>query len=153
IRRLENSVVNAVESNQKTGSQTPTTARKSTLAPASESPQISNATFWRVEGSLLNLGAVRPVAFFTWNAQSFSERWLRRGGVALLALIRPLLYAFDRVFATRVLHMLLRDVSCDRLDLLGEEYFNYVLKPRLKPNGVAKLKEAMKEARSRGKEI
>src|SRR5262249_24124437 len=51
IRRLENSVVNAVESNQKTGSQTPTTARKSTLAPASESPQISNATFWRVEGS------------------------------------------------------------------------------------------------------
>jgi long-chain acyl-CoA synthetase len=82
------------------------------------------------------------VAFFTWNAQSFSERWKRRGGVALLAMIRPLLYAFDRIFATRALHTLLRGVSRDRLDLLGEEYFNYVLKPKLKPNGVANLKEA-----------
>ncbi len=139
LRRPENSVVSAVESNIKTGSQTSTTARKSDLTP---SPHTSNATFWRVEGSLLNLGAVRPVAFFTWNAQSFSERWMRRGGVALLALIRPLLYAFDRIFATRALHTLLCGVSRDRLDLLGEEYFNYVLKPKLKPNGVAKLKEA-----------
>jgi hypothetical protein len=88
-------------------------------------------TFWRVEGSLLNLSAVRPVAFFTWNSQSFLERWARRGGVALSALIRPFLYATHRVFATRVLHTLLRGVSQDRLDLLGEEYFDYVLKPRL----------------------
>ncbi|HKC87603.1 MAG TPA: SDR family oxidoreductase, partial [Blastocatellia bacterium] len=109
------------------------------MTPSSQTP---NATFWRVEGSLLNLGAVHPVAFFTWNAQSFSERWMRRGGVALLAMFRPLLYAFDRIFATRALHALLRGVSRDRLDLLGEEYFNYVLKPKLKPNGVAKLKEA-----------
>ncbi len=125
------------------------TARKGAPAQALELPHLSNATFWRVEGSLLNLGAVRPVAFFTWNAQSFSERWQRRGGVALLALIRPLLFAFDRIFATRVLHTLLRGVSCDRLDLLGEEYFNYVLKPKLKPKGVAKLKETM----ARGKKI
>src|SRR5262249_45651333 len=90
----------------------------------------------------LNLGAVHPVAFFTWNAQSFSERWMRRGGVALLAMFRPLLYAFDRIFATRALHTLLRGVSRDRLDLLGEEDFYYVLKPKLKPNGVGKLKEA-----------
>lgn len=131
--------MSAVESNQKAGSQTQATARKSDLT---SSPHTSGATFWRVEGSLLNLGAVRPVAFFTWNAQSFSERWMRRGGVALLAMIRPLLYAFDRIFATRALHTLLRGVSRDRLDLLGEEYFNYVLKPQLKPNGVAKLKEA-----------
>lgn len=54
-------------------------ARKSASTPVLEVPHLSNATFWRVEGSLLNLGAVRPVAFFTWNAQSFSERWLRRG--------------------------------------------------------------------------
>jgi alcohol-forming fatty acyl-CoA reductase len=131
--------VSAVERNIKAGSQTSTTVRKSDFAPSSHTP---NATFWRVEGSLLNLGAVRPVAFFTWNAQSFSERWMRRGGVALLAMIRPLLYAFDRIFATRALHTLLRGVSRDRLDLLGEEYFNYVLKPKLKPNGVANLKEA-----------
>lgn len=134
--------MSAVESKNKTGSQTSTTARKSDLTPSSHTSKEQGATFWRVEGSLLNLGAVRPVAFFTWNAQRFSERWMRRGGLALLALIRPLLYAFDRIFATRALHTLLRGVSRDRLDLLGEEYFNYVLKPQLKPHGVAKLKEA-----------
>jgi len=101
------------------------------------------ATFWRVEGSLLDLSAVRPVAYFTWNAQSFLERWARRWGVALGALVRPLLFLSDRVFATRVLHTLLRGVSRDRLDLLGEEYFHYVLKPELKPKGVEALKEWM----------
>jgi alcohol-forming fatty acyl-CoA reductase len=101
------------------------------------------AIFWRVEGSLLDLGAVRPVAYFTWNAQSFLERWARRGGVALLALVRPLLFTADRVFATRVLHTLLRGVSRDRLDLLGEEYFHYILKPQLKPKGVEALKDCL----------
>ena len=100
-------------------------------------------TFWRVEGSLLNLSAVQPVAFFTWNAQSFSERWMRRSALALSAIVRPLFFAVDRVFATRFLHTLLRGISRDRLDLLGEEYFHYYLKPRLKPQGVEKLKEAM----------
>ncbi|MGA1367586.1 MAG: SDR family oxidoreductase [Blastocatellia bacterium] len=102
-------------------------------------------TFWRAEGSLVNLTAVRPVAFFTWNAQRFSERWQRRGGMALLALIRPLLYSINRVMATRVLHTLLRGVSQDRLDLLGEEYFQYRLLPRLKPKGVAELREALRQ--------
>jgi len=35
--------------------------------------------FWRVEGSLLGPSPVRAVAPFTWDAQSFSGRWLRRG--------------------------------------------------------------------------
>ncbi len=97
--------------------------------------------FWRVEGSLVDLSAVRPVAYYTWNAQSFAERWTRRGVAALLALVRPFLYASDRVFATRALHALLRGVSRDRLDLLGEEYFHYVLKPQLKSEGVRKIRE------------
>lgn len=112
-------------------------------SPASMTAHIAETTFWRVEGSLLNFTAVRPVAFFTWNAQSFSERWLRRSGLALSALVRPLFYATDRVFATRVLHTLLRGVSRDRLDLLGEEYFDYVLKPKLKAEGLAELKQAI----------
>jgi fatty acyl-CoA reductase len=99
--------------------------------------------YWRVEGSLLNLTAVRPLAFFTWNAQTFIERWARRGAIGLLALVRPLLYSFDRVFATRALHTVLRGVSRDRLDLLGEEYFEYVLKPQLKPQGVERLKQEL----------
>ena len=99
--------------------------------------------FWRVEGSLLNLTAVRPVGFFTWNAQTFLERWARRGAMGILAVARPVLYMTDRVFATRLLHTVLRGVSRDRLDLLGEEYFEYDLKPRLRESGVAKLKEAL----------
>lgn len=104
---------------------------------------VRSRVFWRVEGSLLDLTAVRPVGFFSWNAQTFLERWGRRGAMGLLALGRPLLYCTNRVFATRVLHMVLRGVSRDRLDLLGEEYFDYVLKPRLKQKGVAKLHEVM----------
>jgi fatty acyl-CoA reductase len=102
-----------------------------------------DVTFWRVEGSLLNLTAVRPVGFFAWNAQSFLERWGRRGGMGLLAVARPFLYLTNRVVATRLLHTVLRGVSKDRLDLLGEEYFEYFFKPRLKPAGVAKLREAI----------
>ena len=101
------------------------------------------STYWRVEGSLLNLSAVRPVAFFTWNAQSFSERWARRWALGFSALVRPFLYATNRVFATRVLHILLRGISQDRLDLLGEEYFQYVLEPRLKRRGVERLRQWM----------
>jgi long-chain acyl-CoA synthetase len=101
-----------------------------------------NVIFWRVEGSLLNLSAIRPIGFFTWNAQSFSERWVRQGALAVSALIRPLLYAAHPVIATRVLHALLRGISQDRLDLLGEEYFQYVLKRHLKQRGVEKLREA-----------
>ena len=43
--------------------------------------------------------------------------------------------------ATRVVHTVLRGVSRDRLDLLGEEYFQYELKPLLKPEGVQGLKQ------------
>ena len=96
--------------------------------------------YWRVEGSLLELTTVRPIGFFTWNAQTFVERWLRRGLVFLMAVLRPFLYAANRVFATRMVHTVLRGVSRDRLDLLGEEYFLYKLKPQLKPEGVRELK-------------
>jgi thioester reductase-like protein len=101
--------------------------------------------FWRVEGSLADLTAVRPVAFFTWNAHTFTERWARRGALFLEALVRPALYASHRVLATRGLHALLRGVTRDRLDLLGEEYFEYVLKPQLKPKGVEQLHQWMAE--------
>ncbi|HTQ60406.1 MAG TPA: SDR family oxidoreductase [Candidatus Solibacter sp.] len=100
-------------------------------------------TYWRVEGSLLELGALRPVGFFTWNAQSFAERWARRAGMAWLTVTRPIDYAINRKLATRLLHTLLRGVSRDRLDLLGEEYFHYVLKPQLRREAVEKLLDAM----------
>jgi long-chain acyl-CoA synthetase len=97
-----------------------------------------------VEGSLLELGALRPVGFFTWNAQSFAERWARRAGMAGMAVARPFAYFASRTFATRFLHTLLRGVSRDRLDLLGEEYFHYVLKPQLRREAAEKLIEAVR---------
>jgi thioester reductase-like protein len=97
--------------------------------------------YWRVEGSLLDLTVVRPVAFFTWNAQTFTDRFRRRGLIFLMALLRPFLYSTNRKFATRVVHTVLRGVSRDRLDLLGEEFFQYKLKPYLKEQGVQQVQE------------
>ena len=106
---------------------------------------FSAPVYWRVEGSLLDLTTVQPVAFFTWNAQTFAARMARRGLVFLMAALRPFLYAAHRVFATRVVHAVLRGVSRDRLDLLGDEYFQYKLKPHLKPDGLASLKRLQAE--------
>src|SRR5258708_1206912 len=102
----------------------------------------SPITLWRVEGALLEVGAMRPVGFFTWNARSFAERWARRAGMAGMALARPFAYSANRTFATRFLHTLLRGVSRDRLDLLGEEYFHYVLKPQLRREAADQLIQA-----------
>jgi len=111
------------------------------LANLSQPTQVSThaPVYWRVEGSLLELTTVRPIAFFTWNAQTFLERWVRRGWVLVMALLRPFLYAINRAFAMRVVHTVLRGISRDRLDLLGEEYFKYKVQPHLKQDGVRQL--------------
>jgi thioester reductase-like protein len=96
-----------------------------------------------VEGSLLDLTVVAPLAFFTWNDQTFSGRVRRRGLIFLMAMLRPFLYAMNRKFATCMVHTVLRGVTRDRLDLLGEEYFQYRLKPRLKPEGVKQVRELL----------
>ena len=100
----------------------------------------SSPVYWRVEGSLLELTTVRPIAFFTWNSQTYSARAARRSLVLLMALLRPFLYAANRVAATRIVHAVLRGITRDRLDLLGEEEFEYKLKPLLKEEGVRQLK-------------
>jgi hypothetical protein len=111
------------------------------LDPSNHNSSTSPTVYWRVEGSLLDLTVVRPVAFFTWNAQTFTGRLRRRGMIFLMAALRPILYATNRKFATRMVHTVLRGVTKDRLDLLGEEYFQYKLKPHLKPRGVQQVKE------------
>src|SRR5258708_32982575 len=63
--------------------------------------------------------------------------------MSLMALLRPVAYLTGRTIATRLLYGLLRGVTRDRLDLLGEEYFHYVLKPRLRQNAVEKLCETL----------
>jgi alcohol-forming fatty acyl-CoA reductase len=111
------------------------------LESTNHNSSTAPTVYWRVEGSLLDLTVVRPVAFFTWNAQTFSERFRRRGLIFLMALLRPFLYSTNRKFATRAVHAVLRGVTRDRLDLLGEEFFQYKLKPQLKERGVRKVLE------------
>src|SRR5260221_10244643 len=102
-----------------------------------------SVTYWRVEGSLLEVGAMRLVGFFTWNTQSFSERWARRLGMAAMALSRAFGYAASRNFATRLLHTLLRGDSQVRLRLLGVEHFYYLLKPQIRREAAEKLLAAL----------
>ncbi len=96
--------------------------------------------YWRVEGTLLELTTVRPIAFFTTHAQSFLGRTMRRGMVLAMAVLRPFLYVLHRGFATRMVHAVLRGVSRDRLDMLGEEFFHYKWEPHLDQELVGRLK-------------
>ena len=112
-------------------------------APVADSTPAADVVYWRVEGSLLDLSPVRALGYFTWNAQTFTARWARRGLISVSALVRPFFYAAHRVFATRALHTVLRGVSRDRLDLLGEEFFEYVLKPRLRPESLELLRATL----------
>ncbi|MGB6331810.1 MAG: SDR family oxidoreductase, partial [Candidatus Sulfotelmatobacter sp.] len=118
------------------------------LEPSDHNPRVPSVApptvYWRVEGSLLDLTVVQPVAFFTWNAQTFAERFRRRGLIFLMAALRPFLYSTNRKFATRVVHTTLRGVTRDRLDLLGEEYFQYKLKPELKTHGAERVRELVR---------
>jgi len=115
----------------------------SNLKP-NEAARVPGFIYWRVEGSLFEMSALRSVGFFNWNSQSFLQRWVRRSGMLAMTLLRPALYFTSRTFATRSLHSVLRGISRDRLDLLGEEYFQYELKPRMRREAVEKLVDAVR---------
>src|SRR5580692_5418456 len=109
-----------------------------------EAGRVRGVTYWRVEGSLLEMSSLRSVGFFNWNSQSFLERWVRRAGMVAITLLRPPTYLASRAFATRFLYSALRGITRDRLDLLGEEYFQYELKPKMRRESVEKLVEAVR---------
>ncbi len=58
-----------------------------------------------------------------------------------MTLLRPALSVENPVLGTRLLYLPLRGMSRDRLDLLGEEYFNYVLSSRLRKEGIRHIEE------------
>jgi long-chain acyl-CoA synthetase len=109
-----------------------------------EAGRVRQVTYWRVEGSLLEISALRSLGFFNWNSQSFLERWVRRAAMLANGLLRPPSYLASRTFATRLMHTVLRGITRDRLDLLGEEYFQYELKPRMRRDAVEKLVDAVR---------
>ena len=111
---------------------------------SSEAARVRQVTYWRVEGSLLEISALRSLGFFNWNSQSFLERWVRRAAMLANGLLRPPSYLASRTFATRLMHTVLRGITRDRLDLLGEEYFQYELKPRMRRDAAEKLVDAVR---------
>ena len=111
---------------------------------SSEAGRVRQVTYWRVEGSLLEISALRSLGFFNWNSQSFLERWVRRAAMLANGLLRPPSYLASRTFATRLMHTVLRGITRDRLDLLGEEYFQYELKPRMRRDAVEKLVDVVR---------
>ena len=94
---------------------------------------------WRVDKTLVDLSPQRAVGFFAWNAQSFSGRWARRLPVSASGPLVSIAEVAKPGQGLRILHAFLRGVSRDRLDLLGEEYFEYELKRHLKPEGVKRI--------------
>src|SRR5574337_1797513 len=112
-----------------------------------ETGRVPEVIYWRVEGSLLEISALRSVGFYNWNSQNFLQRWVRRLGMVGMTLLRPPAYLANRTFATRFLHSVLRGLTRDRLDLLGEEYFQYEMKPRMRREAVANLVEAVRSGR------
>lgn len=100
-----------------------------------------NLFFVRAEGNVLPLRPFRILAHYARNAQAFTERAYRLPAVTLMTLLRPAISVENPVLGTRLLYLPLRGMSRDRLDLLGEEYFDYVLSTRLRKEGIRQIEE------------
>ena len=111
-----------------------------------ETPALPYA-FLRADGLFFSLSPVCLVSYFARNAQAFSERMYRLAAVCGVAALRLLVGLENPVFATRLVHLPLRGMSRDRLDLLGEEYFNYVVRPKLRSEALAKLLQLQSSGR------
>ncbi|MEZ6084768.1 MAG: SDR family oxidoreductase, partial [Phycisphaerae bacterium] len=114
-----------------------------TLASPRQEADLDTQTFWRVEGSLVDRGVIREIVFLAVNCQTFFGRWTRFLGLVFLAPISILISLFHQGYSQRILHLVLRGISRDRLDVLGEEYFEYVLRPRMRAEGITKLKSEL----------
>src|SRR4029077_2350597 len=98
--------------------------------------QAKQLVFFPVEGRLIGKRSFRLAVHYALNAQAFSERAYRLLGVGVAALVRPVVALGNGELATRLMHLPLSGMSRDRLDLLGEEYFDYVLRRYLCPAAV-----------------
>jgi phosphoserine phosphatase len=111
--------------------------------------QAQTAAFFRVEGTLIDRGALAASAYFASNAQGMAERAFRVGALALGAPIYGFLAQNDRTLATRAAYVALRRMSEDRILELADEYFTDILSERIYDRG----KELVKQARREGHRV
>jgi Male sterility protein/haloacid dehalogenase-like hydrolase len=97
--------------------------------------------FLRADGLFFSLSPVCLVSYFARNAQAFSERMYRLATVCGVAALRPLAGLENPRLATRLVYLPLRGMSRDRLDLLGEEYFHYIVRPKLRSEALLELRQ------------
>lgn len=112
-------------------------------------PSPKTAAFFRVEGTLVDRGALAASAYFASNGQGFAERAFRVGALALGAPLYGFLSQSDRTLATRAAYVALRHMSEDRIAELAREYFEDILKDRIYERG----RELVKQARKQGHRI
>lgn len=109
----------------------------------------ASAAFFRFEGTLVSRPTLTAAAWLAANAQGFGERIARLGNVALAA---PFMFETplkDTTIASRMAWMALRDVSEDRLVVLGEDYATDFLIPNLREVGL----ELVRAAKSAGHRV
>ena len=105
----------------------------------------ATAAFFRVEGTLVDRGALAASAYFAGNAQGFAERAFRLSALALGTPLYGYLAQNDRTLATRAAYVTLRRMSEDRIVELADEYYVEVLKERIYDRGRELIKKARKE--------
>jgi len=110
-----------------------------------EKPSI--AAYIRAEGTLFKRGALTLAAYLAANGQSFAERAMRLGQLALSAPALGLLGQTDRGMANRATYVPLRNMSEDRLRLLTEEYARDVLRKQVRTEGVDLIKKLAREGK------
>jgi phosphoserine phosphatase len=103
--------------------------------------------FFLVERELLPISSGRIAFHFARNAQAFTERIYRLMAVGGTSLLRPFVSVVNPEIAARLLHLFLRGMSRDRLDLLGEEFFHYVLRPNLNLPGTEQIERLKRQGR------
>ncbi len=105
--------------------------------------------FVSADGGLFRVNSSRLAAHYASNAQTFAGRFHRLLGVGLMRSIHLIVGIWNPRLATRLMHLPLRGTSRDRLDLLGEEYFQYKLRNHLEPQGV----EAIRQLSAAGNQV
>ena len=93
----------------------------------------------KVDEILINATPARLAAHYARNAQTFLERFNRLILISVMRIICPVVGLWNLSLATRLLHLPLRGMSRDRLNLLGEEYFEYKLKANLNPERIKEI--------------
>ena len=103
------------------------------------------AAFIRLEGTLVDRGAVSAAAYFASNGAGLRERAVRLGSVAMTAPLYRVLGQADRTLANRLAYVCLRNMSEDRIVELAREYYEDVLREHVLDSGVELLRRVRRE--------